>query len=243
MVTTGAHTHTAWLPAHRARVLMACLLAFGLATFRLDFQSLWYDEGVTAAVAQQGLAELTRWTANDIQPPLYYYVVAVWGQWAGWSEWALRFPAAWFATLTTPLLAVLTLRLSRSTRAALLAALFAAFHPLLVYYAQEARMYAQLTALGVLAAYLLLRLADDPAPAWWQWGAFVAVGAAAIYTHYFAIFLLIGLAAAFAVDLRLWSPRVAARRKLWALLGAGALVLLLYTPWLRAILGQLAEDR
>ncbi|HRA64513.1 MAG TPA: glycosyltransferase family 39 protein [Caldilinea sp.] len=244
-MTTGAHTlaRTAWHPTHRARVLMVCLLAFGLATFRLDFQSLWYDEGVTAAVAHQGLAELTRWTANDIQPPLYYYVVAVWGQGAGWSEWALRFPTAWFATLTAPLLAALTLRLSRSLRAALLAALFAALHPLLVYYAQEARMYAQLTTLGVLAAYLLLRLADDPAPAWWRWGAFVAVAVAAVYTHYFAIFLLIGLAAAFVVDLLLWSPRLAARRKLWRLLGAGALVLLLYTPWLRAIFSQLRGDR
>jgi len=229
-------------PDYRLRLLAICLLAFGLATYRLDFQSLWYDEGVTAAVAQQGIAELTRWTAADIQPPLYYYVVAAWGRAAGWSEWALRFPAAWFATLIAPLLAVLTLRLSRSPRAAVAAALLAALHPLLIYYAQEARMYAQLTALCVLAAYLLLRLADDPAPAWRGWALFVGVATAAIYTHYFAVFLLVGLAVAFTLDLLRWQPRPH-RRKLWMLLGAGALTLLLYTPWLGAIFGQLRSDR
>lgn len=230
-------------PGYRLRLLAIALLAFGLATFRLDFQSLWYDEGVTATVAQQTIVELTRWTADDIQPPLYYYVVAAWGRAAGWSEWALRFPAAWFAALTAPLLAALTLRLSRSRRAASVAALLAALHPLLIYYAQEARMYAQLTALGVLAAYLLLRLADDPAPGWRWWACFVGVATAAIYTHYFAIFLLVGLAAAFALDALRWQPRAQAHRKLWALLGAGGSVLLLYTPWLGAIFGQLRGDR
>ena len=49
--------------------------------------SLWYDEGVTAHVAQRSIRELTRWTANDIQPPLYYYTVAAWGQkLAGWPR-------------------------------------------------------------------------------------------------------------------------------------------------------------
>ncbi len=52
------------------------LSAFALRLYLLDAQSLWYDEGVTVEVARRGIAELTRWTADDIQPPLYYYVVA-----------------------------------------------------------------------------------------------------------------------------------------------------------------------
>lgn len=230
---------------HRLRLLAICLLAFGLATFRLDFQSLWYDEGVTAAVAQQGLVELTRWTASDIQPPLYYYGVALWRRMAGWSEWALRFPSAWFATLTAPLLAAVTLRISRSARAATVAALLAACHPLLIYYAQEARMYAQLTALGILAAYLLLRLVDASTSVWRVWTLFVLVATAALYTHYFAAFLLVGLATACAIDLLRVSASspVQARRKLSLLLGAGGAALLLYTPWLGAILSQLQGDR
>ena len=70
----------------------------------LNTQSLWYDEAVTAQVASQGISELTRWTADDIQPPLYYYAVAGWTRLAGRSEWALRFPSVFFGVLTVALL-------------------------------------------------------------------------------------------------------------------------------------------
>ena len=141
----------------RALLILLILAGFGLRVFLLDGQSFWYDEGVTATIAQRNLVELTRWTANDIQPPLYYYIVAGWGRIAGWSEWALRYPSAVFGVLAIPLLAVLALRLARLRAAALLAALLAALHPLLVYYGQEARMYTLLVLLGILAVYVLAR--------------------------------------------------------------------------------------
>ena len=146
-------------------LLAILLLAFALRVYRLDSQSLWYDEAVTAQVASQGIGELTRWTADDIQPPLYYYVAAGWLRLAGRGEWALRFPSAFFGTLTVPLMWAVALRLfgrGRSGRvAALAAALLTALSPLYVYYAQEARMYTQLTFLGLLAGYALLRATAD----------------------------------------------------------------------------------
>lgn len=228
---------------YRTRLIAVLLIAFGLTTFRLDFQSLWYDEGVTAVVTQRGAAWLTEWTANDIQPPLYYYVVAGWGALAGWSEWALRFPSVWFAALGVALIAALALRLSRSHHAGVMAALLAALHPLLIYYSQEARMYAQLTMLAILAAYLLVRLADAPAFSWRLWLAFVVVGTAAVYTHYFAVFLLAGLALAFVIDSHRLRPDQHSSQKLRSLLFAGIAILLLYSPWLGAIFSQLSEDR
>ncbi|MCB0084809.1 MAG: glycosyltransferase family 39 protein, partial [Caldilineaceae bacterium] len=116
------------------------LIAFALRVYRLDMQSLWYDEGVTATLTQRNLVDLTVWTARDIQPPLYYYVVAGWGRLAGWSEWSLRFVSAWWGVLTVPLMAVLTQKLIGNRTAAQVAALLTALHPLLVYYSQEARM-------------------------------------------------------------------------------------------------------
>ena len=146
-------------------LLAILLLAFALRVYRLDSQSLWYDEAVTAQVASQGIGELTRWTADDIQPPLYYYVAAGWLRLAGRGEWALRFPSAFFGTLTVPLMWAVALRLfgrGRSGRvAALAAALLTALSPLYVYYAQEARMYTLLTFLGLLAGYALLRATAD----------------------------------------------------------------------------------
>lgn len=231
----------------RAALLALVLLAFTLAAFRLDAQSLWYDEGVTAEVAQRGLAELTHWTAGDIQPPLYYYAVAGWGRLAGWSEWSLRYASVWFAVLVTPLLAALARRLTGSARAALLAALLAALHPLLVYYAQEARMYAQLAAVAVLTGYLLARAADQFRQDWRLWTAYVLVAVAAIYTHYFAFFLLLGLGTAYVLDVwrRPAANNGAARRRpaLFAFLLANLAVVVAYLPWFAVLFTQLRVDR
>lgn len=93
----NSSSHSSAIRTHsfliRWSMLGLLLFAFGLRMVRLDHQSLWYDEGVTATIAQRSLTELTTWTARDIQPPLYYYLVAFWGRFAGWSEWSLRFPS------------------------------------------------------------------------------------------------------------------------------------------------------
>ena len=280
------HTRT----AGRVALLLLMLAAFALRLYRLEAQSLWYDEGVTAEISRRGLAELTRWTAGDIQPPLYYYVVALWGRLAGWSEWSLRFPSAFFGTLTVPLLAAVTIALTRRRVAGLLAASLAASHPLLLYYSQEARMYAMLTALGVLLAYLVIQSESAARSRWRHWTAYVLVATAAAYTHYFAFFLLIALATATILDqlfvlpnLRATAPPPPAdagaapprnpnppprggkagggkdqdlgkenkdadlpsthtRRPLWGFLLANLAVLLLYAPWITALLTRLAVD-
>ena len=113
-------------------LLAILLLAFALRVYRLDSQSLWYDEAVTAQVASQGIGELTRWTADDIQPPLYYYVAAGWLRVAGRGEWALRFPSAFFGTLTVPLMWAVALRLFGRGRSGRVAALAAALLTALV---------------------------------------------------------------------------------------------------------------
>ena len=106
-------------------------------------------------------APVVHWTAADIQPPLYYLIVHVWGWLAGWSEWSLRFVSVWFGLLVVPLFIVLTRRFRPMAAVTITAALLAALHPLLVYYSQEARMYAPLTALALLLGYALLRYGGD----------------------------------------------------------------------------------
>ena len=82
----------------RALLVLLVLVGFCLRVLLLDSQSLWYDEGVTATITQRDPVELTRWTANDIQPPLYYYVVAGWGAWPdGVSGAALPIGVLWRA--------------------------------------------------------------------------------------------------------------------------------------------------
>ncbi len=209
-------------------------------------------------MARRGIAELTRWTANDIQPPLYYYVVAAWGAIAGWSEWSLRFPSVFFGALVVPLLAAVTYSLTRRRSASLLAALLAALHPLLVYYSQEARMYSMLTALGVALAYLVVDAESGMGRRRTHLALYVVLATAAIYTHYFAFFLLLALSLAFFIDQLLVLPRRARRAEdgsepasYWNGVGRGpvlgfvaanVVVLVLYLPWMSTLITRLTID-
>ncbi|HRW10111.1 MAG TPA: glycosyltransferase family 39 protein, partial [Caldilineaceae bacterium] len=226
-------------PSRRSTTLLLALIlaAFALRANHLDTQSLWYDEGVTATLTQRDLVELTTWTARDIQPPLYYYVVAGWGRLAGWSEWSLRFVSAWWGTLLVPLMALLAFKLSRNRTVAIIAALLTAAHPLLVYYSQEARMYMMVVALGVLAGYYFLIAVDAPSIRRTTWLRYVLVATAAVYTHYFAFFLLLAFAMVGLVQT--WPDR----RRLLGVIGAHLAVALLFAAWLVPLLTQFSTDR
>ncbi len=227
-------------------LVLLLVLAFALRLYRLDGQSLWYDEAVSAEVAAKGLAELTRWTANDIQPPLYYYVLSGWTRAAGRSEWALRFPSTAFGVLGVALMWVLGRRIfgrgARGVTAGFVAAALAAISPLYLYYGQEARMYTQLVFCGALAGYALWRAYEGWARRWWV--AFVLTALAALYTHYFALFLLLAYALCLGVAvLAARGAAVATRRRqaasaLVAFAGIGAG----YLPWLPAMLTRYRVD-
>jgi mannosyltransferase len=252
--------------ARRSLVCLAILLlAFALRVYRLEAQSLWYDEAVSAQVAAKGLAELTRWTANDIQPPLYYYLLSGWTRVAGHSEWALRFSSVAFGLLGVALLWTLGRRVfrgrSRFTLPAALVALLAAISPLYVYYSQEARMYTQLVFFGMLAGYALWRAIEVNQARWWA--AFILASLAALYTHYFALSLLVAYALCSILVLLIAGARstersqsdltgledlsglgvhLAAGRRSVALVASFALVGLGYLAWLPAMLTRYRVD-
>lgn len=223
--------------SHTLLLIFLAGLAFGLRLYQLDVQSLWYDEGVTATLTQRSLTELTQWTARDIQPPLYYYIIAGWGRVAGWSEWSLRFVSAWWGVLMVPLMAQLAQRLSNHRSAAQIAALLTTLHPLFVYYSQEARMYTMVVALGILAGYLFWQATARKSANRWLWASYVIVAAAAVYTHYFAFFLLFAFAIT-GLFFNIHRPSIAKQ-----IVGIHALIVLLFSAWVIPLLTQLTTDR
>lgn len=230
---------------HRLWLLALILIGLVLRLARLGEQSLWYDEGVTWWLATMSPAALLRWTAADIQPPLYYLLLWAARFGLGSSEWALRFPSAVFGTLTIPLLYTLARRLFPPRPAALfsapyLVALLAAVSPLLVYYSQEARMYTLLVFEAGLAGYLLLRLLEGGrSNGFWPAVAYSLAAAAGLYTHYFAAFLLAahGLYALGVLWRRGWPRPLRV-----PLASAAAFIGLLFAPWLPVLLARLGDD-
>ena len=86
---------TPWIP------LIAILtLSWLLLVFDLEGKSLWVDELFTAELASLPLAGVIQHTVNDVHPPLYFLLVRLWSDWAGHSDFALRWlsvAAAWLS--------------------------------------------------------------------------------------------------------------------------------------------------
>ncbi|MEA2146483.1 MAG: mannosyltransferase, partial [Solirubrobacteraceae bacterium] len=207
--------------------LLGAIVAFGvlLRFSTLSTQSLWADEGFTAQIAGGSLGSAVAQVPHtESTPPLYYVLAWIWAHVFGSSAFALRSLSALFGSLTVA--AVFWAgRPLVGRRVALGAAALTAVSPIMVWYSQEARAYALMVLLCVLALGFFLRALAQERRAWLLgWG---ACSAAALATHYFAVFPLAAEAAWLLVSLRA-RRRVLAALAAPALVGAALLPLLLY---------------
>lgn len=168
-------------------IVLTIGLAFGVRLFRLDVQSLWWDEGHSIFVASHPIPQIPTLPAMDVHPPGYFALLHGWMALAGESEFALRYLSVIFSLLTVALLWRFAAALDR--RAGAVTALLAAVSPLYVAYAQEVRSYAMLTCLGLLSTYALYRLLTRPTRV--DIAVYIVASAACLYTHYGAMFLLL----------------------------------------------------
>ena len=222
-------------PAASAAALLGLLaLSAFLRTRALD-ASLWIDEGISAGIASYPAGEIPGLLRQDGSPPAYYLLLHAWTDLAGTSEVALRAPSVVFALLTVPA-ALWAGRSLFGREAGWICAAIAAVLPFLTLYAQEARMYALVGLLSVLAttafthAFAFGRRRHVPVLA--------ALLALLLYTHYWALFLALGMLAALAALIV-----SAAREDRRRLLVDGALAFglagLAFAPWLPTLAFQL----
>ena len=125
---------------------------------------------------------------SESAPPLYYLIASMWSHVFGTSEVAVRSLTALVGVATVAVAYAIGVEL-RSRRAGLILAAFVAVSPLMVWYSQDARAYGLLiflTSLGLLFFARSPRTASSKSI--WLW-AFAS--AAALTTHYFAIFLVV----------------------------------------------------
>ena len=230
-----------------AAVGVSVLVAAALRAYRIDGQSLWYDEGVSAAMSTRDLVDITVRAAGDIHPPLYYYLLHIWATLAGTSELALRWLSLAAGVLLVAVIYSLGKRLFNS-QVGVFAAVLAAVSPFLLYYSQEARMYSQVTFLAALSFYLFLRLISsrvDDIPRSKLRRAlpitcYVLVTAAMLYSHYFSFTILVAqnvlaLIAIVASERR----RGAIIRRLVQWVIIQVIIVAIYSPWLILTFDQL----
>jgi 4-amino-4-deoxy-L-arabinose transferase-like glycosyltransferase len=216
---------------------LVAILAIGwlARSYALDADSLWGDEMLSYSRATQpDLSVAYGMLLGGNHPPLYE--LGLLRQWLqlGQSEFFLRFPSLFFGMLAISL----TYTLGRATLgrdAGEWGALLLALSPLHVFYSREARMYGLLTCLLTGALYCLYRAAYGSRAPNKYWGAFAVLGAACLYTHYYAGLTLLALAGLMAI--RLVRDFDFVRFEQWALAHIG--IGILFTPWLPTLWLQL----
>jgi uncharacterized membrane protein len=197
----------------------------------LGKESIWLDEATSIIIARMNLPSVVAWAAGDIHPPLYYLALHFWLR-LGESEFAVRALSAVLGILTIGVAYALARELF-DQRVGLLAALLLALSPLHVGYSQEARMYVMLTLWSLLASYLLLMALRRQRMRYWL--GYVLTSVLALYTHYFALFVLLfqGLYGFY------WLARNANSKEQWLRgLLAGMAIALLFLPWVPILYHQ-----
>jgi 4-amino-4-deoxy-L-arabinose transferase-like glycosyltransferase len=213
--------------------LVAALLALALVLRLVGIarESFWIDEAYSVRFSSGGIASILSQNAQDAHPPLYYLGLAAWRAVAGDSDARVRVYSVVWSLLGLGALFLLTRDLA-GQRAAVIALGLGVVNPLDIYYAQEARMYAQAATLLTFAAWCLWRWMDlirkPDSRAAWPWViAYAMLAYAALMTHYLAAVFLIAQGL-FAVA---WFVRRRAWRNITHLAWAGVAVAFLFLPW------------
>jgi mannosyltransferase len=208
---------------YRLSMIGIMLVAAALRVYRLSYQSLRGDEGLTYVYGTRSLPELLEiMRTTTHHPPVYYLTIHYWTLLVGTSEFALRFPSVMASVLLVAALAGLGSRLFGAS-VGVAAAFLVAVSPFHVFYAQDARSYPLVTMLGVLSTMSLWQaLRRDRMRDWTIYGAIVLVS---MYTHYY--FPLIVIFQGLFVVWNAWRRR----RFPWRYAAVGVTALVGYLPW------------
>jgi len=236
--------------ARRRNMTLIMTLALAMRLFWLGRAPLWYDESFTAWVSSLPLGQMLSALAGDVHPPGYYLMT-----WAAVHlsgavtphqlAIALRLVSVLFSLGSVPLVYAVGRTLRWPDRANWAATLFMAVAPFQVFYAQEARMYAALQFLMLLAFWGILTRR------WWL----VSLGlTAGLWVHNYALFywvtfLPVVLWVVLDLEITL-SPFNGLRgivsietKNLKALIAPGiafGIPLIAWLPWVRMLLDQMS---
>jgi uncharacterized membrane protein len=169
-------------------LILLIALAFALRIYRLSHQSLWYDEGLSAHFAEQGLEDMLAGISTTDHPPLYFITLHLWIRIAGRGEFSIRYLSLAWGVVAVPIIFKLGERLV-SRGVGLWAAFLLSLSPYHIWFSQEGRMYTMAVALSLASLHAFLKLLN----AWrtkdlWLCAALNLLG---LYTHFYFAFIVL----------------------------------------------------
>lgn len=208
---------------HKIIVIVVLLLGFLLRVYHLSFQPIWSDEADVIRFANEPIINLIR---NINRPgwngPVFYLSIRPWLSVIGGSSFGLRFFSVVFATMTVAATYVLGKWILGYTNG-VIASLFVATSPYLVWYAQDGKMYSLLLFLSIISTLLVFRASKKGH--WYIWGLYILLTWYSWYIHILAILLL-------PFQLVVW---ITYNRKfaVWRILALSTIIGILYIPIFR----------
>jgi len=222
-------------------LFVALLLALfvGLAAWNLTAGSIWFDEAFSAYLMNYNFIDIARYTATDVHPPLYYWLLKAWTMVFGETEIGLRSMSIFFGVIAA-IFGYLFVKKQFGRKAALVALSLMILSPLFIRYGQEARMYTLAAAIIFAASYVLLLAGEAKKRSLWVlYGVLISLG---MWTHYFTALIWLSHWAWRYLTLR--TPRLRGKKlaraffdKNW--LTAHIVAVALFLPWLPAMAVQL----
>jgi mannosyltransferase len=179
------------IPSHTLTLLILGVITIAGMTIRLhglDARSLWIDEAASVRFATLSWWSFLR-TLWDYQGNMaFYYLLLRWWIHLGDSEFTVRALSMLLGVLTIPAIYFLGARLfDRAT--GLASAALLSVHSFHVHWSQEARAYALLTLLLVLATCWLISALESNRSR--SWAALSVTAALCVYAHIFALLVLL----------------------------------------------------
>jgi mannosyltransferase len=221
---------------HQIVLAAVLLLAAVIRFYNIGMQSLWYDEGNSARIAERSLQLIMEGAGGDIHPPLYYVVLKFWRAFFGDREAVLRGLSA-ICNIATIGLTYVIGRDMASRRIGLIAAFLTALAPFAVYYSQEARMYAPLALCAATSTLAQARFLKTPSLR--AGSAYALATAAGLWTHYAYPFVMLAQGAWALTALFQSRHDAAARVRLAGYSIMNIAALMVFAPWLPVALRQI----
>lgn len=167
------------------------ILAAALRLFRLNFQSLWFDELIVmnTCLPVQSFADIIKSLQSNVHPPFYYLCLNTFFRIFEYSEFTARLLSAIIGILSIPLVYLLGKEI-KNRETGLFAAFILSINYFHIYYSQEVRSYILLFFFSTLTLWLLVRYLKQTNL---KNLVFYSVSAIfLIFTHYYGFILLAG---------------------------------------------------
>lgn len=191
--------------------------------------SIWFDESFGAYLLRYDLAEIWSFTAADVHPPLYYFLLKGWSLVFGYSDVALRFMSVFFGAVAI-VFAYQWLKNSFGYKVAIISSALMAISPMMIRYGEEMRMYSLCVAIVFAATYVFsIALRTKQKKYWYIYGVLLALG---MWTHYFVALLWV---AHLVYLLMIYGKKIWKQKEI---VRGYILAVVLYLPWLPWFISQ-----